>query len=301
MNARKLLTAAALAILLVCGSLSSFIGIRVPLNYYDEGLTLLNATRVMQGDIPYHDFWTLYAPGHFYALAALFRVVGTNVLAARVLDTLCRIALSLLVYLVGRRMTSRWAAVVPYALVTLWVGAIGFYSYPIFPALALCLSVLLGLFRYMDTGRRRWLALAGILAGMAAIVRLDFGAYAALGAAIGILVFHIGQAGADVPSIRTSDVDGSESGPAVRRGRGPGDRSGLWIPDAEERIRRGVVGPDPVSGNHVSRRARPAQARLDPRPCPVPLGAVRGLGALLPAAGRLRRVSGGDGPVSLEE
>ena len=49
----------------------------------------------------------------------------------------------------------------------------------------------------MDTGRRRWLALAGILAGMAAIVRLDFGAYAAAGAAIGIMVFHIGQAGAD--------------------------------------------------------------------------------------------------------
>jgi 4-amino-4-deoxy-L-arabinose transferase-like glycosyltransferase len=150
-NAQKLLSSAALAILLVCGSLSSLIGIRIPLNYYDEGLTLLNATRVMQGDIPYRDFWTLYAPGHFYALAALFRVVGPNTLAARILDTLCRIALSLLVYLVGKRMTSRWAAVVPYALVTLWVGAIGFYSYPIFPALALCLSVLLGLFRYMDT------------------------------------------------------------------------------------------------------------------------------------------------------
>jgi hypothetical protein len=197
MNARKLLISAAFAILFVCGSLSLFIAIRIPLNYYDEGLTLLNATRVMQGDIPYHDFWTLYAPGHFYALAALFRVVGPDVLAARVLDTVCRIALALLVYWVGKGMTSRWAAVGPYALVTLWLGAIGFYSYPIFPALAFCLSVLLSLFRYFDTGRRRWLALAGMLAGMAAIVRLDFGAYAILGTAIGVLVFHIGQAGAD--------------------------------------------------------------------------------------------------------
>ncbi len=57
MSACKLLASAAFAILFVCGSLSSFIAIRIPLNYYDEGLTLLNATRVMQGDIPSGDTW----------------------------------------------------------------------------------------------------------------------------------------------------------------------------------------------------------------------------------------------------
>ena len=43
--------------------------IKSPLNYYDEGLVLLNATNILHGDIPYRDFWTLYAPGYYYLLA----------------------------------------------------------------------------------------------------------------------------------------------------------------------------------------------------------------------------------------
>jgi hypothetical protein len=32
---------------------------------YDEGLVLFGADRVLRGDVPYRDFWTLYGPASF--------------------------------------------------------------------------------------------------------------------------------------------------------------------------------------------------------------------------------------------
>ena len=40
------------------------------------GVAEVGAMRVLAGDLPYRDFWTLYAPGQFYLLAGLFAVFG---------------------------------------------------------------------------------------------------------------------------------------------------------------------------------------------------------------------------------
>ncbi len=166
--------------------------IMAPLNYYDEGLVLVNAENVLRGDVPYRDFWTLYAPGYYYMLAAVLRFFGMSVFVARVFDVLQRAVLVLAVYGVARRFVSRPAALLPLALVALWVGSTTFYSYPVFPALTYTLLACLGLFRYFDLGRRRWPALAGAGVGLALIVRHDMGAYALLGLGLGLLVHEAG-------------------------------------------------------------------------------------------------------------
>ncbi len=43
---------------------------------YDEGITLVGADRVLHGAIPHRDFYTLYGPGQYYVLAALYRAFG---------------------------------------------------------------------------------------------------------------------------------------------------------------------------------------------------------------------------------
>ena len=50
------------------------------LNVYDEGIILAGADRILQGHIPYRDYWSMYAPGQFYTLAFLFRLFGSSVL-----------------------------------------------------------------------------------------------------------------------------------------------------------------------------------------------------------------------------
>ena len=50
---------------------------------YDEGLVLVGADRVLRGEMPYRDFWTLYGPGSYYLLAGLYRLFGEFALVER--------------------------------------------------------------------------------------------------------------------------------------------------------------------------------------------------------------------------
>jgi hypothetical protein len=43
------------------------------------GKAINNALRILDGDVPYRDFWTMYAPGHFYVGALLFKLFGIHV------------------------------------------------------------------------------------------------------------------------------------------------------------------------------------------------------------------------------
>ncbi|MBM4460769.1 MAG: glycosyltransferase family 39 protein [Chloroflexi bacterium] len=202
---RAVLNRLALAALFVLGLTLLFRQLKSPANLYDEGLTLLNAERILQGQVPYRDFWTLYAPGYFYLLAGLFKLTGPNILAARILDTLLRFLLTLAVYALARRLTTRWVALIPWAFVTLWLSAIRFYSYPAFPATAAIVLTALALLRYLEAtapasdpaasvpARRGvgWLAATGLALGLTATIRLDFGGYAAIGAAAAVAIAEL--------------------------------------------------------------------------------------------------------------
>src|SRR4029434_508065 len=45
-----------------------------------HGKIVVGAERILEGEIPYRDFWTMYAPGQFYLLALMFKIFGTHLL-----------------------------------------------------------------------------------------------------------------------------------------------------------------------------------------------------------------------------
>lgn len=185
---RDLLAGVALALLFALGLWFLTVQLKSAANFYDEGLILLNAERITHGELPYRDFWTLYSPGYFYLVAAVFKLAGPDMLVARYLDIALRFLLTLEVYFLARRLTGRRVALIPWAFVTLWLGSIRFYSYPAFPATAAILLVMLLLWRYLTgtTRPRVWLALAGVAVGLTALLRLDFGGYVGIGAAAAV-------------------------------------------------------------------------------------------------------------------
>src|SRR4029450_10266984 len=65
---------------------------------------IVGALRILDGDVPYRDFWTMYAPGHFYLVALLFKVFGVHVWV----DGVAKLALiaidSALLFAVTRRL-----------------------------------------------------------------------------------------------------------------------------------------------------------------------------------------------------
>jgi hypothetical protein len=76
-HARRIWTLAAAAVAVLALQLGCMDTALLP---YDEGIVLLGADRVLRGDVPYRDFWTLYGPATFYLPAAAFRLFGETVL-----------------------------------------------------------------------------------------------------------------------------------------------------------------------------------------------------------------------------
>jgi hypothetical protein len=49
----------------------------------DEGLTLVGAERVLNGAVPYRDFFSFFTPGSYYWFALQFKIFGDSILVAR--------------------------------------------------------------------------------------------------------------------------------------------------------------------------------------------------------------------------
>jgi len=77
---------------------------RLPIRSLDEGTFLHGAVRVLEGQVPFRDFFEVMGPGTFYWLALFFKALGANWLATRVSLTLSIILTTVLVYFLGRHL-----------------------------------------------------------------------------------------------------------------------------------------------------------------------------------------------------
>jgi len=145
----------------------------------DEGLMLQAAARISEGQVPYRDFWWFYPPGQSYLLALIWKLTGPSLIPWRLVRAASDATVALLVWRLALRRGGRFPALAAWLASILAVSsATGPHPYPI--AMAFALSALLLL--------ERRPALAGAFAGAAAVWRIEFAAYLALGCAIGLAV-----------------------------------------------------------------------------------------------------------------
>jgi Dolichyl-phosphate-mannose-protein mannosyltransferase len=158
---------------------------------YDEGLILVGATRVLSDDIPYRDFYSIYGPGQFYVLAALFKVFGPSVLVERLWDFLVRSCVVLVIYLIVGRAWSRWRALFAAVLTYIWLSYFGNYGYPVFPCLLFSLLSVYCVVPVYDGSRAiAPLLVSGLCVGITILFRHDIGIATALGGALTLGLFH---------------------------------------------------------------------------------------------------------------
>ena len=67
--------------------------------FFDEGYMIHFAQRIVQGQVPYYDFFIQYTPGFFYLLALSFKLFGTTVLVGRIVTMIIAL-MSILITLV---------------------------------------------------------------------------------------------------------------------------------------------------------------------------------------------------------
>ena len=154
------------------------------------GVSTIGGERVLRGEIPYRDFWTMYAPGHFYLLALLFRLFGTHVLVESIATSvLCAttglLCYSLVLNLNGRRL----AAIVCMGIFLSATQYAGYFrylgSYP--PAILSILAGLNFIVLFYQTENLRHLLGAGLATGAAVAFKHDIGGYTAIAVAAGLL------------------------------------------------------------------------------------------------------------------
>ena len=158
-----------------------------PLNIYDEGIIVYGATRVMDGQTPYRDFWTQYSPAQLYVLAALFKAFGKQIMVERWWDVVIRSCLALAMAMLAAQLTSRKGGLFVWVMGLLWVTYYSFFGYPIFQGLLFSLLSIAALTQALtktqtchperSEGPRNWLIISGVLLGIATLFRHDMAIY----------------------------------------------------------------------------------------------------------------------------
>lgn len=174
MNSRP----AALALALVALSYI-VLGFNRGLSIYDEAIPVVAAARILDGDLPYRDFWVIYPPGQLYLLAGLFKVFGASLVVSRLTSVAAIFGTALLMYVLGRQLRLPTSFAVLAA--GLWTAAMGAVagatlSSGIFTALVLGLGNAAFFIRFLEEPRRVLLMMSGFGLGFTFLFRHDIAA-----------------------------------------------------------------------------------------------------------------------------
>lgn len=145
------------------------VGFFGPPPLYDEGVSVYGAVRVLDGHLPYRDFWTMYAPGQFYLLAALFKLFGVALLVERLATAAIIAASGALVYAVAARLMPPGFAFLASALWTSLIAWIRFYGNAMPTAMLAILVAWWALLAYFRAPTAGTLAAAGGAVGLATL------------------------------------------------------------------------------------------------------------------------------------
>src|SRR5579871_4331461 len=178
------------AAVVLAGALT--IGIRTlerPANPLDEFLPLVAAERVLAGDVPYRDYTTLYPPLMTLLDAALLSVAAPELLLARALFLAIVLAGLLAVTRIAARIARDERIAAGVGLLAAAAHGAPLWGYALVPAIVLVLWSFLATLRARAAGVERpraWLALAGVLLGLASLARHDAAAWGAIPIVAGV-------------------------------------------------------------------------------------------------------------------
>lgn len=139
---------------------------------HDDGSLAHSAERVVAGELPHRDFADLYTGLLSFTNAAVFSLVGEDLFNLRLPLFVLFLAFAGCFFALAQRLVSpAWAFVA-----TLFAIA---WSVPIYPApmpswylLFLSTIGMYTIVRFFETGRRRWLFLAGICGGISMAIKI---------------------------------------------------------------------------------------------------------------------------------
>ncbi len=179
----------ALAVIVVTAALFGWLFNKESVLNYSIGYNLYGAERVLDGEMPYRDFHTLYPPATIYFNAAVFKLLGIGLYNALFGVFVFKVLTAFALYLCGEKIMPRgWAAVAALSSL-LWLRPNGpFKAVPMhYGALFLALALLF-LRQYLKQQKNRWLVLTGLSLGVLTLFKHNIGGYALIGTLFVVLL-----------------------------------------------------------------------------------------------------------------
>ncbi len=161
----------------------------------DSGQRSANAVRVLNGELPYRDFWAAYTPLPYFLNAGLFRVFGVQLSSFRLGLALVGACSAFLVYVITRRVASRTAASVACALCASWSVPSLNVNYGTWYCVPFALGTMWAVVRATQTPRPWPWLLAGLFAGVVLSVKVTYGTYVITAAGIAAIAQGGGSRG----------------------------------------------------------------------------------------------------------
>ncbi len=154
----------------------------------DQGIMSVIGEGILQGQIPYKDFWEMGTPAVFFTYALIFKIFGTHMAAIPAADMAVSMLTTLLIFLVAQSVWNQnigYASALLFAFfsngVRLGMHAGGDIAFGTFWYIAqretFMLALITGSFYFLlrsehSKHRQLWLTMAGILSGLAAVYKL---------------------------------------------------------------------------------------------------------------------------------
>ena len=159
------------------------------LDLIDEGYFADLADRIGRGELPYRDFATPYTPGIHYLHAWAFALFGRDLVTLRVVLSVAKTALAVLLFLLARRLVPAPFALVPLALLfAVDTLPLMWEPHPAWYALLFATLTVWSITRRLERPADRWLILAGVGTGLACAFKQNIGIFTLI-AAVGFLIF----------------------------------------------------------------------------------------------------------------
>ncbi len=155
---------------------------------HDEGTLGLSAELVLAGELPHRDFDVGYTGGLSFLHALAFKSLGTNLMSPRLVLFAVFLLWIPTVYYIASRFTGPLLAGLTVLLAAAWSLPNYSAAMPSWYNLFLAVFGVAALFRYLETERRRWLLVAGVLGGMSFLFKM-IGLYYVAGVLL-FLAYH---------------------------------------------------------------------------------------------------------------
>lgn len=162
-------------IIYTIGFIYLLISFNYGINIYDEGLVLVGGMRVLSGDIPYQDFWTIYSPGVYY-FSAFIQLFSEQIWLQKIVAVIISFVIAIQLNSIFKLLSNKQNYAVFVAAIILSGFGIKYLN-PASLGMMVALFSVIQTLKYFKTSDERYILYSGFFIGLTAIIRHDFALY----------------------------------------------------------------------------------------------------------------------------